>query len=60
MIVKIERNSIIQYAERHNQMMNSSSPHSPHPDSPVNFAATHKESQQKESALLDMVRLFDA
>ena len=50
-IVKVERNSIIQYAERHNQMMNSSSP----PQTPNNNFVTIKEGAQKESTLLEMV-----
>ena len=51
MIVKVERNSIIQYAERHNEMMSSMA----QADSPVAAAIASKESHQKESAMLDMV-----
>ena len=53
MIVKIERNSIIQYAERHNQMVNSMTPFDAQVISAT--AINGYENQPKESAFLFMV-----
>jgi hypothetical protein len=50
MIVKAERNSIIQYAERHNQVMS----YTAQMDSPDRMANTAKENVQVESAMFDM------
>jgi hypothetical protein len=54
MIVKIERNSIIQYADRHNQMTYTGS----RPQTANNNLIVAKEVNQKESSLLEMVSPF--
>lgn len=51
MIVKIERNSIIQYADRHNQMTYPGS----RPQTAHNNLIVTKDVNQKESSLLEMV-----
>ena len=56
MIVMLERNSIIQYAERHNQMVNSMTPFDAHVISATTINGY--ENQPKESAFLFMVRNF--
>mmetsp|Transcript_2734 Transcript_2734/g.2867 ORF Transcript_2734/g.2867 Transcript_2734/m.2867 type:complete len:515 (-) Transcript_2734:402-1946(-) len=47
-IVKMERNSIIQYAERHNRMTGSITQN----DAPSNFVDTIKEAVQRDSAMI--------
>lgn len=57
MIVKIERNSIIQYAERHNQLMNTATPMDAQAMS-TTAVSTSYENQPKESACLFMVNIL--